>query len=397
MFGGEGRAFPPLYCPSAWKEIVMPDPRNTELARNLLNYSLEIKPGEIVYIDISGRDCLELGTELVAEATRLGAVPYFSYGGREVLWPFFQDATEEQLIAYGEFHQPIMQAVDAYVAVRGDRNQYDLADVDDRHHQWIGKHYLEPVHFKTRLNKKWVVLRYPNEAMAASAMKNTRAFQDFFYKVCNLDYSRMSAAFLPLKALLEKTAQVRIKGPGETDISFSIEGMPAIPCDGKLNIPDGEIYTAPVKDSVNGVIQYNTKTLYRSQLFGNIRLRVEQGRIVEASCEAGSQQKLEEIFNTDEGARYFGEFALGVNPYIREVILDTLFDEKIYGSFHFTPGNSYDDCDNGNKSAVHWDIVCLQTPDCGGGEVYFDDVLVRKDGEFVLDELAPLSAEELTK
>ena len=181
---------------------------------------------------------------------------------------------------------------------------------------------------------------------------------------------------------MEKTDQVHLKGPG-TDLKFSIKGIPAVKCDGHRNIPDGEVYSAPVRDSMNGVIQYNADSMMAGSLFKNIRFEIKNGKIVDATCD-GDVKKLNEQLDIDEGARYFGEFALGVNPHVIKPMLDTLFDEKIRGSFHLTPGNAYDTAPNGNKSALHWDIVCIQTPECGGGEIHFDGKLIRKDGLFVL-------------
>jgi aminopeptidase len=196
----------------------------------------------------------------------------------------------------------------------------------------------------------------------------------------------------PLKELMEKTDQVHILGPG-TDLTFSIKGMSAIKCDGHVNIPDGEIFSAPLRESVNGRISYNTPSLYQGFTYENIVLEFKDGKIVKAS--SSDTARIEAVFNTDEGARYIGEFALGVNPYIQKPMKDTLFDEKIDGSFHFTPGVCYDECNNGNKSAIHWDLVCIQRPDYGGGEIYFDKTLVRKDGRFVLSELEVLNPENL--
>jgi aminopeptidase len=236
-------------------------------------------------------------------------------------------------------------------------------------------------------------MRYPNPAMAQSAERSTEDFADFYYDVCTLDYARMSKAMDPLAALINDTDRVRIKGPG-TDLQFSIKGLPAVKCDGGRNIPDGEVYTAPVKDSVNGTIRYNTKTRQGGSVLDNIEFVCKDGKIVEATCD-GDNDKLQEALDIDEGARYFGEFALGVNPYITKPMLDTLFDEKIAGSFHLTPGNAYAAANNGNKSAQHWDIVMIQTPEWGGGEIWFDDVLVRKDGLFVPDSLQGLNPDNL--
>ncbi len=243
---------------------------------------------------------------------------------------------------------------------------------------------------RTRLKKRWCVLRWPNAAMAVMAKQSLAAFEDFYFRVCNLDYGKMSRAMDPLAELLRRSDRVRLVSPG-TDISFSIRGLPVIKCDGGVNIPDGEVFTAPVRDSVNGVITYNASSTYMGVPFRDVRLVVKAGRIVEASA-PDNQKELQRILDTDEGARFFGEFAIGVNPFVLEPMNDTLFDEKIKGSIHLTPGNAYDECDNGNRSAVHWDLVLIQRPEHGGGELWLDGKLVRKDGAFVLPELAPLDA-----
>ena len=228
--------------------------------------------------------------------------------------------------------------------------------------------------------------------MAQAANMSTEAFEDFYFNVCNLDYSKMSKAMDKLVDLMNKTDKVRLVSK-DTDISFSIKDIPAIKCAGEMNIPDGEVYTAPVKDSVNGVITYNTPSLHSGFTYENIQLTFKDGKIIKAT--ANNTEKINEVFDIDEGARFVGEFAIGVNPYILEPMKDTLFDEKITGSIHFTPGACYEDAPNGNDSALHWDLVLIQRPEYGGGEIYFDDVLIRKDGIFVLDELKCLNPENL--
>jgi aminopeptidase len=252
--------------------------------------------------------------------------------------------------------------------------------------EWYQKHFYHPVHFGVRVpDKNWVVLRYPNKAMSQLAETSQEDFADFYYRVCTLDYAHFSKAMDPLKEFMEQTDKVHIKGPG-TDLRFSIKGIGVLKCDGHRNIPDGEVYTAPVRDSINGEITYNTPSLYQGSTYERIHFVFENGKIVRADCQ-GDQAKFEKIFDTDEGARHVGEFSLGLNPEINRPMRDTLFDEKIYGSLHLTPGNAYEDADNGNKSAIHWDLVLIQTPEYGGGEIYFDDKLIRKDGEFTVPEL----------
>jgi len=369
------------------------DPRNTKLAKQLIEYSVKLQPGEKIYLEIKGLHAMDLGKALVKAATEVGGVPFWYYNDEELSRQFIKHAGQEQFQAWGKFHRPIMEAVDAYIGVRGSTNPFDLGDVDAERMKWHDQAYWDEVHIPVRLQKKWCVMRYPNPAMAQLAERSTEDFADFYFDVCCLDYARMSRAMDPLAELINTTDKVHLIGPG-TDLRFSVNGLPAVKCDGGRNIPDGEVYTAPVKDSMNGVITYNAATMRAGVKFENVRFEVENGKIVKATCD-GDDQKLNEALDVDEGGRYFGEFALGVNPYITKPMLDTLFDEKIGGSFHLTPGNAYAAADNGNKSALHWDIVNIQTPEWGGGEIYFDDVLIRKDGLFVLPALEPLNPENL--
>jgi aminopeptidase len=345
----------------------------------------------MVYVDIFGLDTSELATELIRLTTEKGATPYWNLMDDQFAKSFFSRASEAQNRQFAEFHKKIMERIDAYVSVRGAKNPYELGDMPPEQTMMRETFWMNEVHMKTRLKKRWVVLRYPNNAMAQMSKKSVAAFEDFYFRVCNLDYSKMSRAMDGLVSLMQKTDRVRIVSPG-TDIEFSIKGMPAIKCDGKVNIPDGEVYTAPVKDSINGVITYNTSSFFRGTLFDKIRLEVKQGKIVKATSPQ-NQAELDRVFESDPGARYFGEFALGVNPYILEPMNDTLFDEKIKGSIHLTPGNSYDDCDNGNKSSVHWDLVLIQRETHGGGELYFDGKLIRKNGEFTHEQLLGLNSD----
>lgn len=370
----------------------MVDPRVKKLARNLINYSCDLKQGEKVLVESIGLE-VPLVNELIREAYKVGAIPLVTIKDNEVNRALYMECTAEQLEMMARYEGARMADVDAYIGVRSGSNSSELSDVPTEKMQLYMKHLWEKVHGQIRVPKtKWVVLRYPNPSMAQLAGMSTEAFTDHYFNVCNLDYSRMSRAMDPLVELMNKTDRVRIVRKG-TELTFSIAGLNAIKCDGKLNIPDGEVYTAPVKDSVNGVITYNTPSEYHGFTFRDVKLEFSNGKIVKA--ESNDTERINEILDSDEGARYIGEFAIGVNPYITSAMNDTLFDEKIAGSFHFTPGSCYDDCDNGNKSAVHWDLVCIQTPAYGGGEIYFDDVLVRKDGLFVLPELEALNPENL--
>lgn len=286
-----------------------------------------------------------------------------------------------------------MNRMDCYIGIRGGDNISELSDVPGDKMHLYETLYSAPVHSDIRVAKtKWVVLRYPNASMAQLSNMSQEAFEEYYFNVCNLDYSKMSKAMDSLVELMNRTDKVRLTAKG-TDITFSIKNIPAIKCAGEMNIPDGEVYTAPVKDSVNGTICYNTPSVYQGFTYENVKLVFKDGRIEEAA--ANDTDRINQVFQTDQGARYVGEFAIGVNPYIINPMKDILFDEKIMGSIHFTPGCCYDDAPNGNKSSVHWDLVLIQTPEYGGGEIYFDDVLVRKDGKFVLPELECLNPENL--
>ena len=279
----------------------------------------------------------------------------------------------------------------AYVAVRGSANASEGSDVPSERLALYSR-TLRPV-LNFRVSKtRWVVLRWPTPSMAQAANMSTEAFEDFYFDVCTLDYRKMARAMVPLTARMKKADRIQLKAPG-TDLTFSIKGIGAKPCDGLRNIPDGEVFSCPVKDSVEGVIQFNTPTIYSGARFENVRLEFKKGKVVNAT--GSNAKRLNEILDTDAGARYVGEFSLGFNPYIENPMCDILFDEKIAGSLHFTPGQAYDECDNGNRSAVHWDMVLIQRPDWGGGEIWFDGELIRKDGLFLPKDLQGLNPANL--
>ena len=367
------------------------DPRIKELSKLLTSYSCRLQPGEKVLIDYEGEETKPLVRQLIKDAYKLGAKPYVNHRDSAVLREILLGADEEQIKFLDEYQLYQMKGMDAYIAVRGNANVSELSDVPS---EQLNMYYrLTQPTLDYRVNKtKWVILRYPNASMAQLAGKSQEAFEDFYFDVCTLDYQKMSDAMDSLVDLMNRTDKVRLVGP-DTDLTFSIKDIPAIKCAGECNIPDGEVYTAPVKESMNGYITYNTASEEQGFTYENIRFVIENGRITEAT--ANDTDRINRLLDTDEGARYFGEFAIGVNPYVLEPMMDTLFDEKICGSFHLTPGMAYEDADNGNKSAVHWDLVMIQRPEYGGGEIWFDDVLIRKDGLFVIDELKCLNPENL--
>ena len=367
------------------------DDRIKKLSQLLTTYSCSLQKGEKVLIDYEGEEAKPLVRQLIKDAYSLGARPYVNHRDSAVLREILLGADEEQMEFLNDYQLYQMKGMDAYIAIRAGANTSELADVPS---DQLNMYYrLTQPTLDYRVNKtKWVILRYPNPSMAQLAGKSQEAFEDFFFDVCTLDYGKMSKAMDALVDRMNRTDKVRLVGPG-TDLTFSIKDIPAIKCAGECNIPDGEVYTAPVKESMNGVISYNTCSEEQGFTYDNIRFEIKKGKIVKAT--ANDTERINALLDTDEGARYFGEFAIGVNPYVLEPMKDTLFDEKICGSFHLTPGMAYEDADNGNKSAVHWDLVMIQREEYGGGEIWFDDQLIRKDGLFVTDDLKCLNPENL--
>lgn len=369
------------------------DERIKKLAYNLVNYSCCLEKGEKVLISCNGIHPTPLVKQIIKEVYNVGAIPFLQVMTNSLERELLLGATKEQQELMAEVDGRLMEQMDAFIGVRGEDNLREQADVPNERLDLQNRFYTHPVHHGIRVpHTKWVVLRYPTNAMAQSAQTSLEDFEDFYFDVCNLDYGKMGAAMNSLVTLMNKTDKVRLVAK-DTDLTFSIKDIPAVKCAGRCNIPDGEVYTAPVKNSVNGTITYNTPSEYNSFTFENVKLTFKDGKIVEV--DGNDKERLEKIFNTDEGARYVGEFAIGVNPFITKPMNNILFDEKISGSIHFTPGNCYEDASNGNQSAIHWDLVLIMTPEFGGGEIWFDDTLIRKDGIFVLPELEVLNPDQL--
>ncbi len=366
------------------------DPRFIQLAEGLIAFSADLQKGERVLIDAFDiPDAMVVG--LIRAARARGAHPYVQIHRARITRELTLGAEEEQFAPHAEVELARMQKMDAYIALRGSDNIFEASDVPSARVQLVSR-LMKPV-LDHRVGKtKWVVLRWPTPSMAQQAGMSTEAFEDFYFRVCTLDYARMEPGMKALADLMKRTDRVQLKGPG-TDLRFSIKGIGAQECGGLRNIPDGEVFSCPVKDSVEGFVQYNAPSIYLGASFDNIRLAFKKGRIVEAT--SSNTKRLNEILDSDAGARYIGEFALGFNPHILEPMRDILFDEKIAGSFHFTPGQAYESCGNGNKSQVHWDMVCIQRPEYGGGEVWFDGELIRKDGLFLPKALHKLNPDYL--
>ena len=371
----------------------MKDPRLKKLANMLLEYSNQVKAGQ--HVLIAGHLAAKpLMKELIKETYRIGAYPHIEITDDELRREMSLKNTEVREEKRVEWSLPRIKGMDAFVFISAPANDSETSDVASEIRVMearIGKPLSDLIN---NGDKQWVLLNYPTSSLAQKAKMSLESFEDFLLEVCLVDYAKMNGAMQHLKQLMERTDRVRIEDSG-TNLTFSIKGIPAVVCAGDCNIPDGEVFTAPIRESVNGIIQYNVPSIYHGTTFNNVKLEFQDGKIINATAD-NDVEKLNQILDTDEGARYIGEFAIGVNPVIKQPMGDTLFDEKIDGSFHFTPGQAYEgEADNGNRSAVHWDLISIQRPEYGGGSIYFDDVLIRENGRFVIKELECLNPENL--
>lgn len=370
----------------------MEDPRIRKLAHFLINYSVNLKQNENILIEVHGKE-VPLARALIDEVYKVGGKPYLQVFDYNLERALLMNIDEQHMKDITSYELNRMKNMDAYIDIRATNNLSEFNDIPEDKIKIYRKDYWFPLHLKQRCsNTKWAVLRYPNDSMSQLARMSTEEYEDFYFNACLLNYSKMAKAMESLVKLMNTTDNVNLKGP-ETDLEFSIKNIASVALAGTNNIPDGEVYTAPVKNSVNGKIKFNCPSPYEGYMYNDICLEFKDGKIIKAT--SNNTEKINKIFDTDEGSKYVGEFAIGVNPVIKHPMGDILFDEKIDGSFHLTPGNCYDNAYNGNKSALHWDLVSIQRPEYGGGEIYFDDVLIRKNGVFVLDELKCLNPENL--
>lgn len=361
-----------------------------KLAQILIEHSTKLKKGENLVLDASIQ-ARPLIKEIIKLATKKEAFVYVNLIDDELNSYTLNNAkvnNYENYETYNAWKNTSFEKMDAYIAIRADTNEFNTINVDQDVISKVSK--ISSSTIETRLSKKWVVLRWPTPASAQKAQKNYDDYCDFCFDAMCVDYKQMDISQQPLVDLMNKTNKVKLVGPG-TNLEFSIKNIPTVKCAGEYNIPDGEVFTAPTLNSANGVIKFNTYSILQGKKWENIELTLENGKIIKAKCDNQSEEELNKIFDQDEGARYIGEFSIGINNFINDPVGEILYDEKIGGSIHFTPGRAYEEANNSNKSVLHWDLVLIQTPKYGGGEIYFDDVLIRKDGEFVLDELKKLN------
>ena len=364
-----------------------------QLATTVIEHSITLQKHEKVYIDYEGSGADEFISELINQIYKHGGIPFLHAISAELLNEILKNSCEEQLKIMKDTTLFQMKQMDCYIGIRSYNNNSALSDMSIDKLNMYTKLFIKPVHLNERINNtKWVILEYPTPGFAQIAKMSLPKFRECYFNACTLNYSKLRMAMENLVNLMKKTDKIHIIGPN-VNLTFSIKNIPAVPCYGITNLPDGEIYTAPVKNSINGFINYNSPSIFNGHTFENIKFTFFNGKIIEA--EGNNSKLLNEILDTDKGARYIGEFSLGVNPFISSPMMSTLFDQKISGSFHLTPGACYKKASNGNDSAIHWDLVLIQTKEYGGGNIYFDNVLIRKDGFFVLPELQALNPNNL--
>jgi aminopeptidase len=365
-----------------------------KLARQFMVNAVQVKPGDNIWLEYRGPKAQVLAGACAAKVDELGARPLLIDTGSAAINSGVGPLSAAGVAALGEQKLAQMKTMQGYIRVDDDADQAKITLPAEQ--MALYKKALQPVNDYRVNHTRWLVTAAPTEEFAAACGMSFPDFEAFYRDVCLVDYGKMTEAVKPLEKLMTEGKKVRIYSPAqETDLSFSIEGIPAIPCTGTLNIPDGECFTAPVRNSINGTIRFGPSS-YDGQKFAFIRLRFQDGHIDHAEAEnAERTSRLNQMLDTDPGARYTGEFSINFNPFIRHPTGSILFDEKIDGGIHMAMGNCYDQAPNGNKSSVHWDMVHIQRADYGGGELYIDDRLIRRDGIFVVPELLALNPENL--
>lgn len=370
------------------------DSRYQTLAEIITKQVVSIQPGEKVLIEITNTED-QLAAALIREIYKAGGKPFYVQQRDCLKKSWLAGADEEILSLQAKWDRQRMEEMDVYIGLRLNENPYDLSGIPVEKEQIFRQCYEVPVHFETRLPKtRWLAMRVPNAAMALEASMGTAEFEDFYFRACSIDYREFARRMEPLAKRMEDADLIRIKG-ADVDLTFHKKGIPVCVCHGTRNLPAGEVFSAPIRDSVEGYIRYNVPSIFDHSKYEGIRLEFHKGRIMDVSCSSGDLCRLRSVFELDEGAGYIGEFAMGTNPFIDRVIGDILFDEKSAGSFHFTPGRSYDACGNENVSSVHWDLIYHMQPEYGGGEIWFDHDLIQRDGLYIPEDLQLLNPEKL--
>lgn len=351
-----------------------------KLAKIIINYSIALKKGEKLLIRGYGFDGYPLIKELYLEAVKAGAFKIdVRYSSDEMARIFYENATKEQLTFLDLLDKKVADNYDAMIQIIADENPFELAAVEIKKKQLAMK-AMKPL--SDILHKKrWCLFYYPNNATAQTAKKSLETWENFVFDSCIKDWKKEEKMQLKLIDLLKKVKKIRVVGH-ETDLTLSVAGQTWLKCCGSHNLPDGEVFTSPIRNSVSGVIRYNVPTRYMSKDFDWVKLWLKNGKVVKEAC-SHDVKDLADILNTDSGARYYGEFAFGLNKSILEPTREILFDEKMGKSLHMALGKCYDEAPNGNDSNIHWDLIFRF--DWANAELYFDDKKVYSKTKWIDD------------
>ena len=354
------------------------DKRWQQLGELLVNYATEVQPGERVMIAMGEVQTLPLAEAVYAAAVRAGAYPQVQFLSETLRHALLKYGSGEQLAWVPEIEAYGMEWADVYIGLRGAYNLHMHAQIPaDR--LSLNQGAMGKVSTLRWEKTRWCVIRVPNAAFAFQAEMDEETVEEMFFNACLLDWEVESRRWREWAQTLGRASTVRVVGK-ETDLRFSVQGRTWIVGDGKFNMPDGEIHTAPLTSTIDGQIYFEDPGVLGGRLMHDIRLRWEMGRLVEATA-GTNQDYLQSIVRTDAGASLIGEFAFGTNPYVTAFTKDILIDEKIGGTVHIALGRSYPESGGDNRSAIHWDIIKDIRRE---GAVYVDGGLVLEGGVFHL-------------
>jgi len=367
----------------------MSDPRVAKLADLLVNYSLELASGHLLRID-SGTVAAPLVTEAYRSALRAGANPRtrIDVDGLDVI--SVEESNDEQLVFVSEIERFEVEQIDAMLTIWAERNTRALTHADpERVSRRIASRRALTKRYWERIDAgeaKWVGTRFPTEAHAQDAEMSLPEYEDFVYGACHVrdgedpvaHWRAVSKELNTRARELETFGELRILGP-DTDLRVNVDGRSWLAADGKLNMPDGEIFTSPVETETEGEIRFSFPAIFHGRGVEDVRLRFESGRVVDAEAKTANDY-LHSLLDMDEGSRILGEVAFGLNYEIDRFTRDILFDEKIGGTLHLALGSSFKKLGGENDSGLHWDMICDLRED---GEVYADGELVWKAGRFL--------------
>jgi aminopeptidase len=368
----------------------MRDPRIDALAQILVRYSTAVKPGDKCVIQ-SWTVAEPLVMAVYEEVLRAGGHPVFNLAPNEAQEAFFELANDEQLEYVADPVRWGYEEADVRIVAIADVNTRALSQADPAKQaraQKARKSLLNASMERSASGEyRWALTLFPTHAVASEADMSLARFEDFFYRAC-LAYDddpvtaweRQSETVRRLADWIDGREEVRIQGPGGTDITLGVAERKWIPCYGSHNMPDGEFFTGPIEDSVNGTIAFSFPAVYGGREVSGVRFRFENGRVVDAGADRG-EEFLFQMLDTDEGARRLGELGIGTNYGISTGTKEILLDEKIGGTVHMAIGAAYPETGGVNDSAVHWDMVCDLRE---GGSITVDGEELQRDGKFLV-------------